>query len=159
MIGNRRMTWRISMWTQLFGVYLCLSHFKLQFILDRSLWNNYSGQLNGWSKIMWTSQIYSRLTGTSLCGENHLCCVIELFILWNQKPTYLPTRCHVWEASVLHQSKLGETWNDKIKWHLETRYFKDLDRIDGEPMEFEWTNFKGFTTLGFSTRFKRWWRK
>ena len=23
-----------------------------------------------------------------------------------------------------------------------------LDRIDGEPMEFEWTNFQGFTTLG-----------
>ena len=30
---------------------------------------------------------------------------------------------------------------------LETRYLKDLDRIDGEPMEFEWKNFQGFTTL------------
>ena len=36
----------------------------------------------------------------------------------------------------------------KINWFLETRYLKDLDRIDGEPMEFEWTNFPGFTTLG-----------
>ena len=38
-------------------------------------------------------------------------------------------------------------WKDKIKWNLETRYLKDVDRIDGEPMEFEWTNFPGFTTL------------
>ena len=35
----------------------------------------------------------------------------------------------------------------RIKWFLETRYLKDLDRIDGEPMEFEWTIFPGFTTL------------
>ena len=35
-----------------------------------------------------------------------------------------------------------------IKLFLETRYLKDLDRIDGEPMDFEWTVFPGFTTLG-----------
>ena len=29
-----------------------------------------------------------------------------------------------------------------------TRYLKELNRIDGEPMEFEWTIFPGFTTLG-----------
>ena len=31
---------------------------------------------------------------------------------------------------------------------LETRYLKDLDRIDGEPMEFQWTIFPRLTTLG-----------
>ena len=36
----------------------------------------------------------------------------------------------------------------KIKWYLETRCLKDLDRIDGEPMEFEWKIHPGFTTLG-----------
>ena len=30
---------------------------------------------------------------------------------------------------------------NRINWFLETRHLKDLDRIDGEPMEFEWTNF------------------
>ena len=40
-----------------------------------------------------------------------------------------------------------QAWKDKIKWYLETRYLKDLDRIDGEPMEFEWKHFSGFTTL------------
>ena len=41
-----------------------------------------------------------------------------------------------------------QAWKDKIKWYIETRCLKDLDRIDGEPMEFEWTFFAGFTTLG-----------
>ena len=41
-----------------------------------------------------------------------------------------------------------KAWESKIKWLMESRYFKVLDRIDGEPMEFEWKNFSGFTTLG-----------
>ena len=41
-----------------------------------------------------------------------------------------------------------KAWESQIKLCLETRYLKDLDRIDGEHMEFEWTNFPGFTTLG-----------
>ena len=31
-------------------------------------------------------------------------------------------------------------WKDKIKWYLEIRYLQELDRIDGEQMEFEWKN-------------------
>ena len=41
-----------------------------------------------------------------------------------------------------------EACNNRIKWYLENRYLKDLNRIDGEPMEFEWTIWLGFTTLG-----------
>ena len=41
-----------------------------------------------------------------------------------------------------------EAWNIKIKWYLESRYLKDLNRIDGEPMEFEGKIFAGFSTLG-----------
>ena len=36
----------------------------------------------------------------------------------------------------------------RITRFLETRYLKDLDRIDGERMEFEWKVFPGITTLG-----------
>ena len=94
MVSVRWMKWSISILTQLNGVYSCLSHFKLQFILDeilrwicdpsrinlRSLWNNYTGQLKSWSKIRLRSQDCRRLIGTSLCGDNHLYCVTELFI-------------------------------------------------------------------------------
>ena len=41
-----------------------------------------------------------------------------------------------------------KAWESRINWFLETRYLKDLDRIDGEPMEFECKIFPGFTTLG-----------
>ena len=41
-----------------------------------------------------------------------------------------------------------EAWESRIKWFLEARYLKELNRIDEEPMEFEWKNFPGFTTLG-----------
>ena len=39
-------------------------------------------------------------------------------------------------------------WESKINFFFETRCLKDLDRIDGEPMEFEWKKFPGFTTMG-----------
>ena len=41
-----------------------------------------------------------------------------------------------------------KTWEIRITWFLETRCLKDLDPIDGEPMEFEWKNLSGFTTFG-----------
>ena len=41
-----------------------------------------------------------------------------------------------------------EARQNKIRWYLETLYLKDLNRIDGEQMEFEWKIFPGFTTLG-----------
>ena len=45
-----------------------------------------------------------------------------------------------------------EAWDSRIKCLFETRYLKDLDRIDGEPMDFEWKIFPGFTTCGNSRR-------
>ena len=66
--------------------------------------------------------------------------VTKLLRLRMPKPVSSPTRCSAWETLVTNQSK--------IKWYWETRYLKDLNRIDGEPMEFEWTIFSGSTTLG-----------
>ena len=39
-------------------------------------------------------------------------------------------------------------WKGKIKWFVESRHFRELDRIDGEPMEFEWNIFTVFATFG-----------
>ena len=36
----------------------------------------------------------------------------------------------------------------KIQWFSETKYFSELNRIDGKPMEFEWKTIPGFTTVG-----------
>ena len=40
------------------------------------------------------------------------------------------------------------TWKSKIKWYSENNHFKDMNRIDGMPTEFEWKIFPGITTLG-----------
>ena len=87
---------------------------------------------------------WPRLTGSSSCGARRLCLLTELFSLQLPKPSSFVTQCYVWEVSVTNQSKPGKAGSNGF-W---TRYLKDVDRIDGEPMEFEWKNFPGFTTLG-----------
>ena len=44
--------------------------------------------------------------------------------------------------------KMGNDPKSKIKWYSENNHFKDMNRIDGMPMEFEWKIFPGITTLG-----------
>ena len=41
-------------------------------------------------------------------------------------------------------------WEDKLTWFKSSPEYKALDRIDGEPMEFEWNIFPGFNTLQLS---------
>ena len=38
-------------------------------------------------------------------------------------------------------------WKYKIDWCMNSPQCRELDRIDGEPMEFEWKVLPGFTTL------------
>ena len=38
-------------------------------------------------------------------------------------------------------------WEDRLTWFKVSSEYRTLDRIDGEPMEFEWNIFPGFTTL------------
>ena len=41
-------------------------------------------------------------------------------------------------------------WEDKLTWFKISPEYRTLDRIDGEPMEFEWNIFPGFTKLQLS---------
>ena len=36
---------------------------------------------------------------------------------------------------------------EKLSWFKSSSQYRALDRIDGEPTEFEWNIFQGFTTL------------
>ena len=38
-------------------------------------------------------------------------------------------------------------WEDRLTWFKSSSEYRALDTIDGEPMEFEWNIFSGFTTL------------
>ena len=41
----------------------------------------------------------------------------------------------------------NHAWEDRLTWFKSSPKYRALDKIDGEPMEFEWKVFPGFTTL------------
>ena len=48
----------------------------------------------------------------------------------------------------VHQHpKSNEAWKDRIGWITTDQSYRDYDAINGEPTEFEWNIFPGFTTL------------
>ena len=61
-------------------------------------------------------------------------------------------KAYIFSDSVLCVGKMGDdfiaTRKSKIKWYSENNHFKELNRIDGMPTEFEWKIFPGVTTLG-----------
>ena len=57
-------------------------------------------------------------------------------------------RLRLGTVCVIPQWPTSRNLENKIQWYLEIRYLKDLNQIDGKPMEFEWKIFPGFTTLG-----------
>ena len=44
-------------------------------------------------------------------------------------------------------SKCNESWKERIEWITTSQSYRDYDGISGEPTEFEWNIFPGFTTL------------
>ena len=62
-------------------------------------------------------------------------------------------KVYVLSDSVLRLGKMNENpqsntvGEDKLTWFKSSSQYRALDRIDGEPMEFEWNIFAGFTTL------------
>ena len=59
---------------------------------------------------------------------------------------------YVISDSVLCLGKMGdnavESWKRQIQWYSDNNYFNELNRIDGQPMEFEWKIFPGLTKMG-----------
>ena len=70
------------------------------------------------------------------------------------------TKVYVFSDSVLclgkiHQnSQSNEAWEDRLGWFKTPQEYRNFDRIDGEPMEFEWNIFPGFNTLQLSQEVK-----
>ena len=63
------------------------------------------------------------------------------------------TKVDVFSDSVLcfgriHQHpESNEAWKDRIGWITTDERYRNFDGINGEPTEFEWNIFTGFTTL------------
>ena len=63
------------------------------------------------------------------------------------------TKVYVFSDSVLCLGKIFENpqsndaWEQTLVWFKSAPEYRNLDRIDGEPLEFEWNIFPGCTTL------------
>ena len=63
------------------------------------------------------------------------------------------TKVYVFSDSVLCLGKIHENtqsngaWEQKLEWFKTSQEYRNFDRIEGEPMEFEWNIFPGFNTL------------
>ena len=93
-------------------------------------------------------QLADILIESSRTGEQPLWPVTERLNIY----IYTCAKTYIFSDSVLCLGGMStdpiDTWNQKIH---STHYLKDLDRIDGQRMEFEWKS--GFTWVS-SKRFK-----
>ena len=70
------------------------------------------------------------------------------------------TKVYVFSDSVLCLGKIHENpqsnsaWEDRLGWFKSSPEYRNFDRIDGEPIEFEWNIFPGFNTLQLSQEVK-----
>ena len=70
------------------------------------------------------------------------------------------TKVYVFSDSVLCLGKIFENpesydaWEQNLGWIKSSQNYRNFDRIDGEPMEFEWNIFQGFNTLQLSEEVK-----
>ena len=62
------------------------------------------------------------------------------------------TKVYVFSDSVLCLGKIHENpqsntaWEQRLGWFKSSQVYRNFDRIDGEPMEFEWKRLKVFFT-------------
>ena len=71
------------------------------------------------------------------------------------------TKVFVFSDSVLclgwiqENPESNDAWEQRLGWLKSSQNYRIFDRIDGEPMEFEWNIFPGFNTLQLSEEGKR----
>ena len=101
---------------------------KQMFDLYEKLISEQSDEIYGVNAINWEDSSWKHL---SLVGDEE---VISLS----------HTKVYVFSDSVLCLGKMNENpqsnyaWEDRLTWFKSSSEYRDLDKIDGEPMEFEW---------------------
>ena len=82
-------------------------------------------------------------------------------VIGDQRVTNLQrTKVYVFSDSLLCLGKIFENpqsndaWEERLGWFKSSLVHRNFDRIDGEPMEFEWNILPGFNTLQLSEEVK-----
>ena len=98
---------------------------------------NDQDEIHGLDKIMWEKNSWRRL---SLIGD-------ETVINLQSTKVYVFSDSVLCLGRILQYPDSNEAWKNRIAGVQSGRIYRDYDGINGEPTEFEWNIFPGFTTL------------
>ena len=57
-------------------------------------------------------------------------------------------------GKIFENLESNDAWEQRLGWLKYSQNYRNFDRLDGEPMEFEWNIFQGFNTLQLSEEVK-----
>ena len=94
-------------------------------------------EINNVDKIHWEKHSWKHL---SLIGD-------ETVINLQRAEVYVFSDSVLCLGRVHQHPQSNEAWKERIGWIVTDKSYRDYDGINGEPTEFEWNIFPGFTTL------------
>ena len=97
-------------------------------------------EIHGLDKIHWGKNSWRQL---SLIGD-------ETVINLQRTKVYVLSDSVLCLGRILQHPDSNEAWKNRIALVKAEKSYRDYDGIDGEPTEFEWNIFPGFTTLQLS---------
>ena len=109
---------------------------KQMFDVTAQLVNN-QDEINGLDKIQWEKYSWTRL---SLIGD-------ETVINLQRTKVYVFSDSVLCLGRVLQHPDSNEAWKNRVAGIRSENSYRDYDGINGQPTEFEWNIFPGFTTL------------
>ena len=57
-------------------------------------------------------------------------------------------------GKILENTQSNDAWEQRLGWLKSSQNYRNFDRIDGEPMDFEWSIFPAFNTLQLNEEVK-----
>ena len=109
---------------------------KQMFDVTAQLVNNQE-EISGLDKIHWEKNSWKHL---SLIGD-------ETVINLQSTKVYVFLDSVLCLGKILQHPDSNEAWKNRIAGVMAEKSYRDYDGINGEPTEFEWNIFPGFTTL------------
>ena len=101
-------------------------------------------EISGLETIGWENHSWKYL---SLIGE-------ERIINLQRTKVYVFSDSVVCLDKIFENPQSNDAWEQRSGWIKSSQHFRNFDRIDGEPMEFEWNIFPGYNTLQLSEKVK-----
>ena len=109
---------------------------KQMFDITAQLVNDHE-EIHGLDRIHWGKNSWRQL---SLIGD-------ETVISLQRTKVYVFSDSVLCLGSILQHPDSNEAWKNRVVGARSEKSYRDFDGIDGEPTEFEWNIFPGFTTL------------